>query len=191
VRRDADLTGRDLGPTRVGPTPPTPAGKTYEVKPGDCYYTIAKVEYGKASLWPIIEKANEGKDLFPGMKIVLPPKPAERTGGPAPAPGEFLGPPAPLGADEYEVKANDSLWKIAVQHLGNGAKYILIYEANKDKLKSPDQTLRLGMRLRLPPRDAVLPARTASHEPRPTEVRTAGRAGGRSTGRTGRRPDID
>jgi murein DD-endopeptidase MepM/ murein hydrolase activator NlpD len=38
----------------------------------------------------------------------------------------------------YEVIPGDSLWKIAEKFYGNGAKWRLIYEANKDKIKNPN-----------------------------------------------------
>jgi len=169
--RDRDDVGRDR---TLDPTPPA-ASETYEVKSGDCYYTIAKVKYGKASLWPIIRDANEGKDLFPGMKIVIPPKPAERTRTPDTTT------PAPPAANEYEVKANDSLWKIAAEQLGNGAKFMLIYEANRDRLTSPEQTLRVGMRLRLPARRSATGGLAASGLAAP-------RTGGQAASDTRRRP---
>ncbi len=38
----------------------------------------------------------------------------------------------------YTVKSGDSLWKIAKQFYGNGAKYTKIFEANKDKISDPN-----------------------------------------------------
>lgn len=41
-------------------------------------------------------------------------------------------------ATTYTVKKGDTLWSIAKRYYGNGAKYTLIYNANKDKIKNPN-----------------------------------------------------
>lgn len=38
----------------------------------------------------------------------------------------------------YTVVKGDSLWKIAKKFYGNGSKYTVIYNANKDKVKNPN-----------------------------------------------------
>lgn len=49
----------------------------------------------------------------------------------------------------HEVKKGDTLWKIAEQALGNGARYPEIFEANKPMLSDPDK-IYPGQRLRIP-----------------------------------------
>jgi len=51
----------------------------------------------------------------------------------------------------YKVKKNDSLWKIAQRPdvYGNGNKWKKIYEANKEKIKTPNK-LRPGIELVIP-----------------------------------------
>ena len=49
----------------------------------------------------------------------------------------------------YEVKENDSLWKIAAEQLGKGSRFTEISKLNSDILTDEDK-LKLGMRLRLP-----------------------------------------
>ena len=46
--------------------------------------------------------------------------------------------PAPSSNQTYTVKKGDCLWNIAKKFYGNGSKYTIIYNANKDKIKSPN-----------------------------------------------------
>jgi nucleoid-associated protein YgaU len=50
----------------------------------------------------------------------------------------------------YRVKRGDTLTRIARHYLGDGSRYLEIFSANKDKLQSPDDVLRIGMLLRIP-----------------------------------------
>ena len=52
-------------------------------------------------------------------------------------------------ATTYTVKKGDTLWGIAKKYLGNGAKYTLIYNANKDKIKNPN-LIYVGQTLTIP-----------------------------------------
>ena len=58
---------------------------------------------------------------------------------------------APDAADPvfHEVQKGDNLWKIAEKHLGNGARYTEIFEANKPMLSDPDK-IYPGQVLRIP-----------------------------------------
>lgn len=53
------------------------------------------------------------------------------------------------GKKIYTVKKDDNLWKIAETIYGDGTKWNLIYEANKDILDNPGD-LRVGMELVIP-----------------------------------------
>lgn len=53
------------------------------------------------------------------------------------------------GARFHIVETGDTLSGIALEHLGSTAKFLDIYEANRDVLSSPDR-LQLGQRLRIP-----------------------------------------
>lgn len=66
---------------------------------------------------------------------------------------------APRGLDEveeaaattfYTVVKGDTLWKISSEHYGDGAKYPMIFEANKPMLEHPDK-IYPGQMLRIPP----------------------------------------
>jgi len=49
----------------------------------------------------------------------------------------------------YTVVKGDCLWKISRKYLGSGARYMEIYEINKDIIKSPD-TIYIGQVLKIP-----------------------------------------
>lgn len=46
--------------------------------------------------------------------------------------------PAPATSQTYTVQQGDCLWNIAKKFYGDGSKYPVIYEANKDKIKNPN-----------------------------------------------------
>lgn len=49
----------------------------------------------------------------------------------------------------YTVQSGDSLWKIAKNAYGDGAQYMQIYYANKDRIKDPDM-IQVGWELVIP-----------------------------------------
>lgn len=49
----------------------------------------------------------------------------------------------------YKVKKGDTLWKIAKNYYGNGAKYTKIYNANKNIIKDPN-LIHIGWVLTIP-----------------------------------------
>jgi LysM repeat protein len=60
--------------------------------------------------------------------------------------------PAPAAAAEtrtYSVQSGDTLSKIAKQFYGDAGQYMKIFEANKDKLKDPNQ-IQVGQNLTIP-----------------------------------------
>jgi nucleoid-associated protein YgaU len=50
----------------------------------------------------------------------------------------------------YTVQSGDSLWKIAKNHYGDGAQYMQIFYANRDKINDPDM-IQVGQELVIPP----------------------------------------
>jgi nucleoid-associated protein YgaU len=50
----------------------------------------------------------------------------------------------------YVVKAGDSLWAIAAETMGNGARYQELYEANKHVIGSNPNMIQPGMELTIP-----------------------------------------
>jgi nucleoid-associated protein YgaU len=76
--------------------------------------------------------------------------PAVETAEPAvPAQTSAVQPPDPTSGKVYVVKPGDTLGKIALKHYGKAAYSNLIFKANSDILKNPDQ-LRPGMKLIVP-----------------------------------------
>jgi len=55
------------------------------------------------------------------------------------------------GLQTYTVQPGDTLSKISQQFLGSAGEYMKIFEANKDKLESPDK-IRAGQTLNIPAR---------------------------------------
>ncbi len=49
----------------------------------------------------------------------------------------------------YEIKKGDTLWKVATEFLGNGARYTEIFEANREVIKNPD-LIYPGQKIRIP-----------------------------------------
>jgi nucleoid-associated protein YgaU len=59
-------------------------------------------------------------------------------------------PAAPDAPRTYEVRKGDSLWKIAKHAYGDGSKWPLIAEANKELVPNPD-LIKPGQVLTIPP----------------------------------------
>lgn len=69
---------------------------------------------------------------------------------PAPAPEPEPAPAAPAVAEgDYVVKSGDCLWSIAQKAYGTGRQWNVIYNANKDSIKNPND-LRVGQVLVIP-----------------------------------------
>ena len=49
----------------------------------------------------------------------------------------------------YTIEKGDTLWAIATDHLGNGARYPEIFEANREVIKDPD-LIYPGQQIRIP-----------------------------------------
>ena len=68
----------------------------------------------------------------------------------APPPALTPAPVPPSISRTYSVVAGDSLSKIAKREYGDGNKWPMIFEANRDKVKNPD-LIHPGQVLNIPP----------------------------------------
>jgi nucleoid-associated protein YgaU len=57
-------------------------------------------------------------------------------------------------ADTYEVQSGDTLLSIAEQYYGDGTQWRRIYDANKDVIGSDPDKLKVGMKLKIPPKQS-------------------------------------
>jgi nucleoid-associated protein YgaU len=126
----------------------------HTVRKGETFASIAKRFYGDESKWTAIVEANPGIDpqqLSVGQQIKLPP--GEGLRSKAGSGDEDADQEAPDGSERIvTVDSGDSIFGIARRVYGNGRHWRRIYEANEERLDSPDQ-LPVGMKLKVPPRD--------------------------------------
>jgi nucleoid-associated protein YgaU len=126
-----------------------PSFRTYTVKKGDTWESIAARELGARARWQDLTRANPlMTDLKTGREIRVPTDPSNIQGRPVEGTGS--GPP-PAPVVEYTVKGGDTLGKIAKAYYGSTSYKDLIFSANRDVLEQEDQ-LKIGQRLRLPPK---------------------------------------
>lgn len=129
---------------RVAVTNPQPAAVFYTVTKTDTLGKIAKAQYGDAMKYPVIFEANkpmltDPDKIYPGQVLRIPQ--VEGTYSASVQSGAT--------ASNYTVKSGDTLGKIAKEMYGDASKYQAIYEANTDKLTSPD-AIRVGQVLNIP-----------------------------------------
>lgn len=130
---------------------------------GETLETISKTYYGAPDHAAAILAANPTKnppDLKPGRVINIPRDPRNVQGIPVrTAASEASTTPVPVinapANSEYVVQQGDMLGRIAAKVYGSSRHANLIYEANKDTMKSPNN-LRVGQRLRIPPKPAEI-----------------------------------
>ena len=138
--------------------------KTYVVKDGDDLSRIALKFYGKTEGNRLVNikriyQANKAvmtdmDTVRSGQKLRIPPLPNTKTtfdNAPKTNPrNPSVIPQTPTSrAKIYVVADGDSLWSIAAEKLGNGARYPELVKLNKTMLNDEDE-LSLGMKLHLP-----------------------------------------
>lgn len=105
------------------------------------------VEFKRLEEPPRPQAAKEGADVIPAVPEQPLPQQLEQPISQA----LEAGPAAPQAEqfDAYVVRKDDTLQKISLQFYGTTKKWMKIFEANKDKLKSPDK-VRPGQTIRIP-----------------------------------------
>ncbi len=90
-------------------------------------------------------------DFIPIVEIDSPSEFSSSTGGvnAAPADLEIIQKVDAEKFDLYVIKKHDSLWRLANKYYNNGGKWKVIFDANRDVLKSP-QSLQPGTEIRIP-----------------------------------------
>ena len=146
--------------TREGLTPTSDeAWMIYTWKAGDTFKALAQRYYSSQLYVSRLKSANEGKDeakLVPGDQILVsvqPSAPIDRATLAKPAKGDakvadttatkWTGGP-------YVVKAGDVLGTISQQVYGTSKSWKKIYDANRDVLGDSPNSLKVGMKLRIP-----------------------------------------
>ena len=129
------------------PMPPLPAPtspRTWMVREGDTLAGIAESQLGSEARWSEIASLN-GLDpdawLRIGQELMLPQKTA------AAAPEPTL--PIPADAVTHVVQEGETLSDIAAAYLGSALRWDTIFEANRERLSSPDR-VRAGMTIVIP-----------------------------------------
>jgi len=149
-------------PPRADDTPPAPAPtREYTAEPGDTLSKIAGRLLGKNTKpnRDAIIKANPSLQRNPdkivsGEVYLIPVKSTEITPPPSTANDAHVLLPATRPASPqvaYTTKKGDTLWRIALEQVGNPNALAQIRELNKDILKSGD-TIQPNVKLRLPAR---------------------------------------
>jgi nucleoid-associated protein YgaU len=139
------------------PTLKAPEFAEHTVRSKETMQTIARQYFGSAEKWSVIARANPFVDpqkLREGMVIRIPKDPDNIQGvveGRETEPGVIeTHTPSDSAFIEYVVRPGDSLSKISLNIYGSTRYARLIYEANRDVLKSMDD-ISIGQLLRLPP----------------------------------------
>jgi nucleoid-associated protein YgaU len=156
VTPENPMTSADRGSSAPAPvvdvvpnTSPSTGARTYVVKAGDTLWAIAKAEYGSASYYPHLARANPraASRLRVGMKIVLP---AKDEVVPESAKAVLVTPKVLDATRQYRVQAGDNLYVICKRLYGKTDLVTKLYELNKDLIGPNRSALKPNMVLQLP-----------------------------------------
>lgn len=124
--------------------------RTYIVKSGDSFWTIAEDLYGDASLWKKLWQANIQRFPRPdmlkvGATIIVPEIDTGKVNLPLANTSRQA---SPDGTRRYVVQLGDCLGTISQDFYGTAKKWRMILEANK---LEDETSLRAGMEIIIPP----------------------------------------
>ena len=103
----------------------------YTVAPGDDLWGIARRCYGDGTRFIEIFEANEGRAMATGERFTDPRR--VRPGWALSLPQPVSGVSAREGALDYRVRPGDHLWGIAQRWLGDGFRWVEIWERNRGR----------------------------------------------------------
>jgi nucleoid-associated protein YgaU len=154
------------------------------VRPNDTFWTISERAYGTGAYFKALihfnsEKHPQPNRLAVGDTVLTPPmaelaqkypqhcpKPRQGGGGEVHSVAASI---SAAGGRRYEVRDGDTLYDIARYELGDGARWVEIYQLNKEQLTDDFHYLKTGSTLILPSRQ---PAKDRiAREPEPTRFR--------------------
>ncbi|WP_162605746.1 LysM peptidoglycan-binding domain-containing protein [Jiangella aurantiaca] len=153
----SEVATAEAAPAAPEAAQPATVQRTHTVQRGESLWRIAEQELGDGMRWPEIAELNYGVPqpggraldnthwIDPGWQLLLPPEPAPSAV-----------PVADTGATTHVVAESDTLWGIAEQRLGDGARYPELVEASRDtvqpdgaRLTDPD-LIRPGWTITIP-----------------------------------------
>ena len=143
--------------------------RSYTLKKGDSYYSIAKQELGNAARWKEIEKLNgiPAEELRVGKTIKLPSKEAAVT---SPTKSPTIDNNSSSDARVHVVASGETLMDISKKHYGTTAKWKDIIKANPGV---DPEGLKVGQKLNLPD-IAGVPPTSSNNEVTPGTPETSG-----------------
>ena len=102
---------------------------TYECRAGDSFEALALRFYGDEQGAELLRRKNESiESLGEGLQIFVPVR---------------------FDMRSHVVQEGESLWKIAEHYYASGSKWRLIYDANRETLRAPED-VKPGMKLKIP-----------------------------------------
>jgi nucleoid-associated protein YgaU len=151
-------------------TRPANGMRQYTIKPGETFWSIAKAEYGNASYFSHIVRANphiNPSKIKAKMVINLPDKADVIPSASATVATSLTGPTTrPIDSSrEYRVVSGDNLNTIAKKLYGTTTRAKQIYDLNKDLIGPNPNALKLNMVLKLPDTPAATASSTSEDAP--------------------------
>lgn len=136
-------------PETAVPPMAAPRFQKHHVAPGETLIHVSRKYYKTDDLAPALARHNNITNpsmVQVGHRLDIPPREI-LTGEASKTPTKRQA--SPREPRTHKVARNESLWKIAAKHLGDGNRFTEIFELNRDQLKDADD-VRPGMTLRIP-----------------------------------------
>jgi hypothetical protein len=145
-------SGESPAQSRVAPVPQTPLPTPAQTLAGTVAFAMPIIPAPPAPN-PQQSLTPQGDSVPAPARVETPPKEPKR--------------PVP---QIYTVQPGDTLSAIAIRVLGDGQRYLEIYETNKDRLATPHD-LKIGLELRMPaPRADLVESERRGEVEEPTET---------------------